>query len=84
MTIGKGSCKRKVILNFLVIPCRNAFKGKPERSFIGRLDAMASPVHLKVTYHNIEERLVIVNADVDEAKRIKEIMHKDLLTLVVA
>lgn len=45
---------------------------------------MASPVHLKVTYHNIEGRLVIVNTDVDEENRVKEIMQKDLLTSVVA
>lgn len=68
MTIYEGDPERKVILNFMIIQCRSAFKGILGRSFLVRLDVVASSVHLKVTYHNVEGRLVLMTADVDEEK----------------
>lgn len=52
VTFGEGTSKIKIILNFLAISCRSAFRGILWRSFIVRLDALTSPVHLKLAYHN--------------------------------
>lgn len=52
VTIGEGACQRKVILNFMLILCQSAFKCIIWRSFLLRLDAIASSIHRKVTYHN--------------------------------
>lgn len=68
LVIGEGTYERKVILNFLVILCRSAFRGIIGRSFLAKLDEAASPVHLKVAYHDIKGRLVIVSVDLEEAR----------------
>lgn len=52
VTIGEVDNERKVILNFLIILCRSTFKCILGRSFLARLDAVSSPVHLKAPYHN--------------------------------
>lgn len=70
----------KVTLMFLVIQCRSAFKGSLERSFLERLDADASTIHLKVAYHNEEGTPVTVCANLQEARRIRRIIHEDVLT----
>lgn len=68
MTIGERVCERKVILNFIIIQCKSFFRGIPGISFLERLDDVASLVHLKVTYHDAEGRLVSMNAAVYEVK----------------
>lgn len=42
-----------------------------------KLDVVVSLVHLKVTYLNKEGRSTTVSADLDEAKQIKELDHRD-------
>lgn len=74
MTIGEGACERKVILNFLVIPCQSALKGILGRSLLEMINAVTSLIHLKETYHNVEESSVIVRVDVDEEKWTKKII----------
>lgn len=74
VTVGRGDLKRNLILNFMIIPCQSAFRGILERSFLERLDAVATPVILKVTYNNAEGTLVLATTNVDEDKLIKEII----------
>lgn len=46
--------KRKRTMNFLffVVPCEIVCNGILGRSFLATLDVVASPVHLKMKYHN--------------------------------
>lgn len=71
--------ERKVTLRFLVISCKTAFKGILGRSFLVKLDGIEFPVHLEVTYHNMEGKSIVVMADLEEEKWIKEIILKDIL-----
>lgn len=73
MTVGEGSGQRKVVLNSMIVSCRSTSRGILGRFFLARLDSVTSLVHLKVTYHNAEGRLIMVIVDVDEAKRFKEV-----------
>lgn len=68
MTIGERVCERTIILHFIIIQCNSFFRGILGRSFLERLDDVASLVHLKVTYHDAEGRLVSMNANVYEVK----------------
>lgn len=43
-------------------------------AFAVTLDAIASSVHLKLNYHNVHNKLVMINTDLFGAKRI----YKDL------
>lgn len=58
--------ERKIIPKFLVIPCRNAFRGILGRSFLSKLDVISFIVHLKVTYHDREGRLTTVSIDLEK------------------
>ncbi|CAI8614033.1 unnamed protein product [Vicia faba] len=66
------------MLNLFVWFLRSAFKGISGRYFLEKLDAVASLIHLKEAYHDMEGKLIVVNADPEEAKRIKEIILKDI------
>lgn len=74
-------CEIKVTLVFLVIPYKNAFKEILERYFLAKLDAIASPVHLKIMYHDTEENHTVINAILEEEKCIREINCKDIIFL---
>lgn len=63
--------ERKVTLNFLVILCSSFFRGIIGRSFLGKLYAVASHVHLKITYHDMEGKSTIIITDLKEEKCIK-------------
>lgn len=80
VSFGEGAQERKVIPNIMVISCRSMFKGILGRPFLARLDAVASLVHLKVTYHDEEGGPTVVSFEVDEAKWIKEIIQKNIIT----
>lgn len=54
LSLGKGVCVRNVTLNFLVISCRSAFEGILMRYFLAKLDLVVTPVHFKITYHDME------------------------------
>lgn len=79
LVIGWGTCESKLILNFLVIPCRGAFRGILGRPFLVNLYEEASRVYLKVTYHDMEVRPVIASADLEEARWIKELIREVIL-----
>lgn len=79
LSLGEGVCERKVTLSFLVILCWSAFCGICGRSFLERIYAVASPVHMKMWYYNREGELIVFNADLDEVRRNKEVILKDLL-----
>lgn len=83
MTVGERDHERKIILNFLIISCQSAFIGIIWRSFLKRLDVVASSFHLKVTYHNMKGRSILVTTNIDEAKLIKLIVQKDLLASAI-
>lgn len=70
--VREESYERKVTPNFLIIQCQSTIRGVLKRSFLARLDAITSPIHLKVIYHDVEGRSVSVIADVDEVERINE------------
>lgn len=55
LAIREGKCERKVILNFLVVSCKSAFRGIMGRFFLENLDMVASHVHLKLIYHKVKE-----------------------------
>lgn len=59
------------MLNFLIVSCKSIFIDILGRSFMVILDAVASAVYLKVTYHDAEGMSATVSANVDEVKRIK-------------
>lgn len=48
ISLGEGSNERMVNLFFLVIACRSTFSGILGISFLAKLDAMASSIHVKV------------------------------------
>lgn len=81
LALGEGEHKRKVILLFLVILCRSSFKGILEISLLTKLDPVASPIHLKVIYHDRKGKSTIVGTDLGEIKKIKELIFKDILVL---
>lgn len=68
LTIKEGVCERSVIFDSLLIPCRNIFRGILRKSFLEKLDAVTSLVHLKVTYHDKEGKSTIISVDLEEAK----------------
>lgn len=81
LSFGDGVHGRKVTINFLIITCSSAFKGIMGRSFLSKLDEVASPVHLKIIYHDMEGKSNVTSTDLEEARRIKEIIQKNILAL---
>lgn len=74
--------ERKVFLNFLVVSCKSAFKGILGRSFLVKLDTLASPTYLKVTYQDEEWRSVIINVDLEEVGWILACIWGNILALI--
>lgn len=68
LTIGEGAREMKMILNFLVISGKSVFRDITWRSFLAKLDAVAFPAHLKVTYHIMGGRLATVGTELKAAK----------------
>lgn len=77
----KRDHERKLILHSMIILCWTSFRGILGRSFLKRLDMVASLVHLKVAYNDAEGRSVSVIADVYKVKRIKGIIQKGSLSI---
>lgn len=73
---------RKVILNFHEVSCRSTFKVILGISFLEKLDAVTSLIHIKVSYHDKEGISATVSVDLVEAKRIKEPILNDILMSV--
>lgn len=46
--------------------------------FAVTLDALASPVHLKLKYHNVHDEVVTISVDLSIAKRIYKAFEHDL------
>lgn len=79
----EGARERKVILNFLIVPCKSAYKGILKNSLLANLDVVALPVHLKITYHDVEGRLVAIIVDFKEARWILVHLSGDILALIL-
>lgn len=69
-------------LTLIVIYCRSTFKCILGRSFLARLDVVTSSVHLKVAYDNEKIVSVTVNADLQEARRIRRAIYKNIHLVV--
>lgn len=80
--IGEATYERKVILSFHVISCKSVFRDILERSFLERLNVVASSVHLKGTYHYREGMSGIFGVDLKEANRIQKLIQREVLTIM--
>lgn len=78
LSVREGTHQRRVTLLFHMIQCKNAFKCIIGRSLLARLDAVASTVHMKITYDGKDEISITVGADLQESRRIWRIIHKIL------
>lgn len=76
----EGVCERKITLNFLVISCISVFRGISGRSFLAKLDEVASPTLLKVTYYNNEGKPTMIHINLEEVKHIEVVIFKNLLS----
>lgn len=79
LSLGERVHERHVTFKFFVILCKSAFKGIIGISFLAKLDAVASLVHLRLAYHNMEWKSTVVNVYLEEAMKIKGIVFKDIL-----
>lgn len=79
LAIGEGTCERKEILNFFVIFCKSAFRGILGRYFLVKLVAVASPIHLKITYKDMKGMSTTVSVNLEEIRWIKELVQEDIL-----
>lgn len=52
--VGDGKDIRKINSQFLFVPCRSVYKCVIGRPFAATLNAIASPVHHKFKYHNLQ------------------------------
>lgn len=64
---------------FFLIPYENIYKVILGRSFIAKLDFVASLDHLKIKYHKDAGKIFLVNVDMCEAHLIYEAMLKTSL-----
>lgn len=72
--------KRIMTLPFLVILYKSSFKGIFGWFFLAKLDNVAFTVHLKITCHDEQGTLVMINANLHEAKRIQRGIHEEILS----
>lgn len=79
ISIREGMHRRKMTLTFLIIHYKSAFKCILGRSFLTKLDAFSSDVHLKIVYLDEEWAPLTVGPDLWEARRIKRIIREKVL-----
>lgn len=77
VVLGDGRDTRTIGLKFQVIPYRSVYNCILRRPFAEILDAIASPIHLKLKYHNMYDDPVTLNADLFGAKRIYQDLSQD-------
>lgn len=70
-----------ITLIFLVIQCKSSFKGILGRSFLAKLEALASTIHLKIAYHDKWGAPITMEEDLRVARRIRKEIPKFTLTL---
>lgn len=63
ITLGEGHNIITIDSPFLTIPCKSVYKYILGRSFVATLNAIASSVHLKLKYHNVQQVLVTICTD---------------------
>lgn len=80
LSFGEEESERKLTLHFLVVPCKSAFSGILGKTFLEKLDVMASPIYLKVTYYKNPRKSFRLNADLKASRLIREVMLKNFLT----
>lgn len=78
--VGEGKRQRTITLLFLVIQCKSPLKWILESSIQAKLDFIVSTVQLKIAYHGERGVSTIINVNLQEAKRIRRRIHKDILT----
>lgn len=69
-----------MILLFLMIQCKSAFKGILGWSLLDKLDVVSSTIHLKITYHDKRGVTTTIKAYLEEENRIRRRIHEDILT----
>lgn len=80
LSVGEGTIKRTMTLPFIVIQCKNSFKGIIGRLFLAKLDVVAYTVHLKIAHHDEKGALATINAYLQEVKMIWRRISEDILT----
>lgn len=74
-SIGEREHWRKMTLMFLMVHCRSSFKCILRRTFLAKLDAIASTIHLKVYYLDEEGKAIAIGADLHDERRIGRIIQ---------
>lgn len=64
------------------MPYKSALKGIIGRSFLAKLDVVASTLHLKIAYHDEKWALATINMDLQEKERIQRRIHEYILTSI--
>lgn len=77
VSMGEGKNIRSIRIEFLVIPCKHIYNFILGRPFTTTLDAIASPVPLKLKYHNLNGELDVLHADLEVAKKIHNALQED-------
>lgn len=79
LPLEEKECKRNANLIFMVIPCKNTFINILGRLFLVSLNVMDSLVHLKVAYYTCKGKPGVINANLNEVRRIREVTFKNLI-----
>lgn len=76
ISVGKEKEIREVNSQFLVVPCMSVYNCILGRPIASTLDIVASLVHLKLEYHNLQGESTAISADVEEGKIIYKSFQK--------
>lgn len=75
--VREGRDVKIVESHFLVVPCKSSYNCIFDRPFIVALDVVASMVHLKLKFHDLQGDAVTINADFEGAKRIYRVLQQE-------
>lgn len=75
--VGEGKDAWHVSSQFLVVPCRSVYNCILERPFAVTLNFVASPIHLKLKYHNLQGDPITIKVDLEWEKRIYQALQRD-------
>lgn len=77
VSVGDEKDTRKVNSQFLFVSCRSVYNCVLGRPFATMLNVVASPMHLKLKYQNLQGEMATIKADIDGKKRIYQALQKD-------
>lgn len=77
VTLGEGQDTITIYSQFMLVPCKSVYNYILGRSFTTTLDALASLVHLKPKYHNINDELTMISANLYGEKKIYKALQQD-------